>query len=133
MLFLIHSSLKNSHRFFSYAAWQTTVLGLKIGTSSSSWLKRCFVNSLIPGSLEPGDRSIQLSGGYTLEPVGNAISAEHFMVMEEGSGVLGIMAQGRLAALFVPLETAQEIADLPGMVNEGLMPGALGKMLESAQ
>jgi putative ABC transport system permease protein len=76
--------------------------------------------------LEPGDRSIQLSGGFTLEPVGNGISAEHFMVMEEGSGVLGIMAQGRFAALFVPLETAQEIADLPGMVNEGLMTVVAG-------
>jgi putative ABC transport system permease protein len=71
--------------------------------------------------LEPGDRSIRLSGGYTLEPVGNSISAEHFMVIEEGSGILGIMAQERFVALFLPLDTAQEIAGLPGMVNEGLM------------
>jgi putative ABC transport system permease protein len=76
--------------------------------------------------LEPGDRSIQLSGGYTLEPVGNGISAEHFMVVEEGSGALGIMAQERFVALFVSLETAQEIAALPGMVNEGLMTVVAG-------
>jgi putative ABC transport system permease protein len=79
--------------------------------------------------LKPGDRSIQVSGGPTLEPVGNAISPEHFMVIEEESGALGIMAQERLAVLFVPLETAQEIAGLPGMVNEALItvPAGLGE------
>jgi putative ABC transport system permease protein len=71
--------------------------------------------------LEPGDRSIRIGGGYTLEPVGNGISAEHFMVVEEESGVLGAMAQERFAALFLPLETAQEIAGLSGVVNEVLM------------
>ncbi len=71
--------------------------------------------------LEPGDRLIRVVGGYTLQSVGNALSAEHFMVVEEESGVLGAMAQDRFAALFVPLETAQEIAGLPGVVNEALV------------
>jgi putative ABC transport system permease protein len=71
--------------------------------------------------LEPGDRSIRISGGEALEPVGTGISAEHFIVLEEGSGVLGQMAQERFAVLFVPLKTAQEIAGLPGLVNEALI------------
>ncbi len=71
--------------------------------------------------LEPGDRSIKLSSGHTLEPVGIGISPEYFMVVEQDGGILGLMAQDRLVALFVPLETAQEIAGAPGMVNEGLI------------
>ena len=71
--------------------------------------------------LEPGDRTIRISGGYELDEVGRALSAEHFMVVEEGSGILGAFAQDRYAVLFVPLATAQEIAGLPGLVNEALI------------
>lgn len=83
--------------------------------------------------LEPGDRPIQLGGGHTLKAVGNAVSAEHFMVVEEESGILGAMAQERFVALFVSLETAQGIAGLPGMVNEALMTVSEGADLEQLQ
>lgn len=72
-------------------------------------------------NLEPGDRLLRVAGGKALEPVGTAISAEHMMVIEEESGVLGAMAQDRFAALFVPLETAQALAGLPGMANQVLI------------
>jgi putative ABC transport system permease protein len=71
--------------------------------------------------LGPGTGPIQVSGGHTLKPVGNAISPEHFMVVDEAYGALGSLAQDRLAALFVPLEIAQGIADLPGQVNTVLI------------
>ena len=71
--------------------------------------------------LQPGDRTLRISGGYTLEPVGVGLSAEYFMVVEEESGVLGAMAQERFAALFIPLETAQDIIGVPGLVNEALV------------
>ena len=80
--------------------------------------------------LEPGDRTIQVGGGHSLQAVGHGISAEHFMVVEEGSGVLGVMAQERFVALFVPLDTAQEIARKPGKVNEALITVAKGVDLE---
>jgi putative ABC transport system permease protein len=76
--------------------------------------------------LEPGDRAMRIGGGRVLEPVGNAISAEHFMVVEEESGVLGAMAQERFVALFVPLQTAQDIAGAPGAVNEALITAVEG-------
>jgi putative ABC transport system permease protein len=72
-------------------------------------------------ALEPGDRSLLIGGGHVLEPVGSGISPEHFMVVEEESGVMGAMAQERFVVLFVPLETAQDIAGLPGLVNEVLV------------
>jgi putative ABC transport system permease protein len=71
--------------------------------------------------VEPGDRTIRVSGGYELDAVGRGLSAEHFMVIEEESGLLGALAQDRYAVLFVPLATAQEIAALPGLVNEALI------------
>jgi putative ABC transport system permease protein len=71
--------------------------------------------------LEPGDRSMRIGGGYVLEPIGVGISPEHFMVVEEESGIMGAMAQERFVALFVPLETAQEIGSLPGLANEVLI------------
>lgn len=76
--------------------------------------------------LEPGDRVMRIGGGHVLEPVGNAISAEHFMVVEEESGVLGALAQERFVALFVPLQTAQEIVGVPGAVNEALITAVDG-------
>jgi putative ABC transport system permease protein len=71
--------------------------------------------------LELGDRTMRIGGGRVLQPVGHAISAEHFMVVEEESGILGAMAQEHFVALFVPLQTAQEIIGLPGAVNEALI------------
>jgi putative ABC transport system permease protein len=76
--------------------------------------------------LVPGDRVIRIGGGHVLEPVGNAISAEHFMVVEEESGTMGAMAQDRFVVLFVPLQTAQDIAGVPDAVNEALITVADG-------
>jgi len=86
--------------------------------------------------LEPGDREIRVRGGLYLDPVGTGMSPEYFVVMtEEG----GMMAQATFAALFVPLETAQEMAGLPGMVNDvllsvadGVEVGAVEQMLQEA-
>jgi putative ABC transport system permease protein len=71
--------------------------------------------------LQPSDRSLRISGGSVLEPVGVGISPEHFMVVQEESGIMGAMAQERFAVLFVPLQTAQEMAGLPGLANEALI------------
>jgi putative ABC transport system permease protein len=68
--------------------------------------------------LSPGDREIRIREGRALECVGNGMAPEYFMVLTaEG----GIMAQANFAALFVPLATVQEVAGLPGMVNDLLI------------
>ena len=80
--------------------------------------------------LTPGDREIRIRGGRSLDYVGNAITPEYFMVLtEEG----GIMAQANFAALFVPLATAQEIADLPGMVNDLLVTATADADVETLE
>jgi len=77
--------------------------------------------------LEPGGREISIRGGHSIEPVGIGMAPEYFVVMtEEG----GMMAQAEFAAIFLPLETVQEMADLPGMVNELLITVADGVDVE---
>ena len=63
----------------------------------------------------PADGTLTLSGGRQLEYVGHANTPEYFMVISEGGG---IFAQASYAAVFTSLETAGEIAGLPGSVNE---------------
>ncbi|MGB5432536.1 MAG: FtsX-like permease family protein [Acidimicrobiia bacterium] len=72
----------------------------------------------------PAQGSLTLSGGRQLEYVGHANTPEYFMVISEGGG---IFAQASYAAVFTSLETAGEIAGLPGSVNDlviTLEPGA---------
>jgi putative ABC transport system permease protein len=72
----------------------------------------------------PAEGSLTLSGGRQLEYVGHANTPEYFMVISEGGG---IFAQASYAAVFTSLETAGEIAGLPGSVNDlvvTLEPGA---------
>jgi putative ABC transport system permease protein len=66
----------------------------------------------------PAEGTITLSGGSQLEYVGHANTPEYFMVISEGGG---IFAQASYAAVFTSLETAGEIAGLPGSVNELVM------------
>ena len=63
----------------------------------------------------PAEGSLTLSGGRQLEYVGHANTPEYFMVISEGGG---IFAQASYAAVFTSLETAGEIAGLPGSVND---------------
>ncbi len=63
----------------------------------------------------PADGTLTLSGGRQIEYVGHAITPEFFMVMD-GAG--GFFAQANFAAVFTSLETAGDIADLPGSVND---------------
>jgi len=73
--------------------------------------------------LQPGDRQVQVRGEVALHPVGVGMSPEYFVIVtEEG----GMMAEAGFAALFLPLETVQELADLPGMANDVLISVAAG-------
>lgn len=67
--------------------------------------------------LEPGD-PIRISGGARLDFVGAGHSPEYFMVMPETGTYFG---ESDFAVLFVPLETAQRLARLEGMVNDAVI------------
>ena len=59
--------------------------------------------------------TLTLSGGRELAFVGHALTPEYFLVTSEGGG---FFAQASFAAVFTSLETAGEIAGLPGAVND---------------
>ncbi|MBN1200512.1 MAG: ABC transporter permease, partial [Anaerolineae bacterium] len=63
--------------------------------------------------LKPGD-PIRISGGVTLDFVGAGHSPEYFMVQPEAGSFFG---EASFAVIFMPLETAQALADRAGMVN----------------
>jgi putative ABC transport system permease protein len=61
-----------------------------------------------PGTVKVGD-------GQSLDVVGEALSADYLLVI---SPTGDFMAEANFAAVFVPLETAGQIAGHPGMANE---------------
>jgi putative ABC transport system permease protein len=72
----------------------------------------------------PSAGSLQLAGGRSVDYVGTALAPEYFFVMtEEG----GLFAEANFAVVFMPLESAGELAGQPGRVNDlviTLRPGA---------
>ena len=62
-----------------------------------------------------GEGTLTLSGGREIAFVGHALTPEYFLVTSEGGG---FFAQASFAAVFTSLETAGEIAGLPGSVND---------------
>ena len=64
--------------------------------------------------LKPGG-PIRISGNVTLDFVGAGQSPEYFMIMPESGNYFG---ESDFAVLFVPLATAQKLADRAGLVND---------------
>jgi putative ABC transport system permease protein len=63
----------------------------------------------------PAAGALRLTGGVRLDYVGLGLAPEYFLVMtDEG----GFFAQGNFAAVFLPLESAQELTGRPGRVND---------------
>jgi putative ABC transport system permease protein len=62
----------------------------------------------------PDNGTIRLSGGRTVEFVGQATTPEYFAVAPEGEMY---MTEATFGALFTTLETAQELSGMPGAVN----------------
>ncbi|HEX6312351.1 MAG TPA: FtsX-like permease family protein [Acidimicrobiia bacterium] len=72
----------------------------------------------------PDTGRIEVSGGTTLDYVGQGLSPEYFLITGERNSLL---AEANYAVVFVPLETAQRIAGRPGAANDlvvTLAPGA---------
>ena len=66
----------------------------------------------------PARGHVLLSGDRRLEYVGLGLSPEYFMITGEQGGFL---AEGNYAVSFVPLETAQALAGLPGAANDAVL------------
>ena len=78
---------------------------------------------------EQGD--LRLGGDVSTRYVGQAVSPEYFIVVEEGS----FIGQANLVAVFTSLETAQQLSGRSGLVNDLVLtaePGADLSEIESA-
>ncbi len=64
--------------------------------------------------LAPGD-PIRISGDVALDYVGTGFSPEYFMIIPETGMFFG---ESSFAVIFVPLETAQQLAGREGLVND---------------
>ena len=71
----------------------------------------------------PDEGSMSLGGGIPARYIGQAVSPEYFLVVEEGS----FFGQANLAVIFTSIDTAQEWGRMPGLVNDLVLtiePGA---------
>ena len=66
----------------------------------------------------PADGTLRISGDRQLAYVGQATTPEYFAVAPEGELFLG---EASFAAVFTTLETAQQLADLSGSVNDAVI------------
>ena len=66
----------------------------------------------------PPEGEALLAGGQTVRYVGHALAPEHFIVITEGGGFL---AHASYVIIFSSLETVQEVAERPGLVDEALI------------
>ncbi|MDH3731453.1 MAG: ABC transporter permease, partial [Acidimicrobiia bacterium] len=71
----------------------------------------------------PDTGAIAVSGGRRLDFVGQATTPEYFAVAPEGEM---FMTEATFAAVFTTLETAQDLADAPGQVNNLILTLAGG-------
>ena len=62
----------------------------------------------------PDQGELRLGGDTSIRYVGQAVSPEYFIVVDEGS----FIGQANLVAVFTSLETAQELSGRPGLVND---------------
>jgi putative ABC transport system permease protein len=63
----------------------------------------------------PPTGKLRISGGHEIQYVGHALTPEYFLVTTERGDLL---AEANFAAVFTSIETAQEMVDAPGMVND---------------
>jgi putative ABC transport system permease protein len=60
--------------------------------------------------------TLRISGDIELETIGIGQSPEYFWIIPPDTGLT--VTEGNFAIIFVPLSTAQQIADRPGLIND---------------
>ncbi len=78
----------------------------------------------------PDTGTVEVSGGRTLEFVAQATTPEYFAVAPEGEM---FMTEATFGAMFTTLETAQDLAGLPGAVNNLVLTLAEGTDRDALQ
>ena len=79
----------------------------------------------------PDEGELRIGGGVSARYVGQAVSPEYFLIVEEG----GFFGQANLAVLFTSIETAQRLSGRDGLVNDLVLtvePGADVDRVEAA-
>ena len=66
----------------------------------------------------PPEGEALIAGGRTVRYVGHALTPEHFIVITEGGGFL---AHASYVIIFSSLETVQDVAARPGLVDEAII------------
>ncbi len=77
----------------------------------------------------PETGELKLGGGVTAQYVGQAASPEYFVVIEQTD----FLAQANLAVVFTSLETAQALANKPGLVNDLVVTVAPGANIDHVE
>ncbi len=77
----------------------------------------------------PEQGQLRLGGDVSTRYVGQAVSPEYFIVVEEGS----FIGQANLVAVFTSLETAQDLSGRPGLVNDLVLTAAPGADLSAIE
>lgn len=77
----------------------------------------------------PESGELRIGGGAAARYVGHGVSPEYFLVVEQGS----FYAQANLAVVFTSLETAQDLAGRPGMVNDLVLTVREGVGLDAVE
>ncbi|MDH3605523.1 MAG: FtsX-like permease family protein [Acidimicrobiia bacterium] len=78
----------------------------------------------------PESGTVELSGGRSVEFVGQATTPEYFAVAPEGEM---FMTEATFGAIFTTLETAQQLAGMPGAVNNLVLTLADGTDRDQVQ
>ena len=77
----------------------------------------------------PDTGELKLGGGATAQYVGQAVSPEFFVIIEQTD----FLAQASLAVVFTSLETAQDLANKPGLVNDLVLTVAPGANIDEVE
>ena len=77
----------------------------------------------------PDDGELRIGGGVSARYVGQAVSPEYFLIVEEGS----FFGQANLAVLFTSLETAQRLSGREGLVNDLVLTVEPGTDLDGVE
>ncbi len=77
----------------------------------------------------PDEGELRIGGGVSARYVGQAVSPEYFLIVEEG----GFFGQANLAVLFTSLETAQRLSGREGLVNDLVLTVGPGADLDAVE
>ncbi len=103
----------------------------RVLTPEDAGQPRVMVERSFAGFYElPDTGTVRISGGRTLEFVAQATTPEYFAVAPEGEM---FMTEATFGALFTTLETAQDLAGMPGAINNLVLTLAGGADRDALQ